>query len=106
MKNRKHFNKKKKKKKKNVKGQMSRNVRKRTFWYVRLTMTQISLRVVWSNFPTGAFWIVESYVSSCVYSDQTAYCEDTQADLSLRWAHMSDGTFSHVEGLIRSDNII
>ena len=45
-------------------------------------------------------------MSPCVYSDQTAYCENTQADLSLRWAHMSDGTFSHVEGLIKSDNII
>ena len=24
---------------------------------------------------------------------------DAQADLSLRWAHMSEDTFSHVEGL-------
>ena len=27
-------------------------------------------------------------------------CADAQADLSLRWAHMSDGTFLHVAALI------
>ena len=39
----------------------SRNVRKRTFWCVCLTKTQIRLRIhaVWSESSLGAFWIAK-----------------------------------------------
>ena len=47
---------------------MHRNVRKRTLGHVR---------VFWSESSLDAFWIAK-------------------ADLSLRWAHLSEGTFSHV----------
>ena len=60
---------------------------------------QIRLRecAVWSESSLGAFWITKGYkISSCgqwrLWSDYVV----AQADLSLRWAHISDGTFSHV----------
>ena len=42
----------------------------------------------YSNFARKRFW-----------SD----CENAQADLNIRWAHMSEGTFSDVAALIYSD---
>ena len=80
--------------------QMSRNVRKRTFEYVLPAKIQISLhiRAVWSKSSLGAFWITKdaTYHQWRLWSD-FAYA---QADLSLRWVHMSEGTFSHVEAQI------
>ena len=35
-------------------------------------------------------------VSSCVQRRLLSDCADAQADLSLRWAHISEGTFSHL----------
>ena len=40
---------------------MSRNVRKRTLWYMRPAKIQISLRIraVWSESSLGAFWLAK-----------------------------------------------
>ena len=35
-------------------------------------------------------------VSSCGQRRLKSDCADAQADLSLRWAHMREGTFTHV----------
>ena len=35
-------------------------------------------------------------VTSCGQRRLLAYCMGAQADLSLHWAHMSEGTYSHV----------
>ena len=77
---------------------MTRNVRKRTFWYVRETKTQISLRIravwlesslsAWRNFPT---LVIQNMPSED--SDQTARA---QSDLNLRWASICEGTFPDV----------
>ena len=71
---------------------------KRTFGNVRPAKIQIRLRIraVWSESSLGAFWIAKDAVSTCgqrrLWSDHM----DAQANLSLLWAHMSEGTFSHV----------
>ena len=41
----------------------------------------------------GAFWIAKD--AKFLHADNED-CENALADLSLRWAHMSEGTFSHV----------
>ena len=74
---------------------MNRNVRKRTLGYVRPAKIQISLRIraVWSESLLGAFRIAKDAKFLCVdkhWSD----CANAQADLSLRWPHISDGMFS------------
>ena len=64
------------------------NVRKRTFWHVRSTKIQISLRVL-------AFWSVfDVYMKKvCILCTD---CANAQADLNLRSVHMSEGTFSDI----------
>ena len=57
---------------------LSLNMRKRTFGHVG-TVKKISL---------------------CGQRRLRSYCADAQADLSLRWSHISEGMFSHV-----ADNI-
>ena len=37
--------------------------------------------------------------SSCRQRRLCSYCADAQANFSLRWEHISDGTFSHVAAL-------
>ena len=69
------------------------NVGKCTFWHVRPMKTQISPRIravwsylsIWTNFASLAIQNAPSEDS-----DLTA-----QSDLTLRWAHMSEGKFSH-----------
>ena len=63
---------------------------------VRPAKIQISLRIraVWSEFSLGAFRTASDtkiFRVDSVNSNQTA-----QSDLSLRWAHMSDGSFSEL----------
>ena len=77
---------------------MSRYVRKRTFGHVRPAKIQISLRIraVWSESSVDAFWIAKDvnvlFGQRRLWSD----CADAQANLSLRWVHISEGTFSLV----------
>ena len=72
---------------------------KRSFGYVRLAKIQISLhiRAVWSESSLDAVKIAKaaklfSYVQRRFWS----VWADAQADLSLRLANMSEGTFSHL----------
>ena len=52
-----------------------------------------------------AFWIAKD--AKFLHMDnEYSDCEDAQADLSLRWVHMSDGTFSHVQVEPKQNNII
>ena len=76
---------------------MSRKVRKRTFGHVRPAKIQISLRIraVWSESSRGTFWIHMDAVSPSGQRKHWLDCTYAQADLSLRWAQMSEGTFSH-----------
>ena len=62
----------------------------------RSAKIQISLRISagWSESSLGAFWIAK--VSLCGQRRLWSDCVDAQADLSLRWAHFVEGTFSHV----------
>ena len=79
--------------------QISRNVRKRTFRHVHPAKIQIRLRnrAVWSESSLGAFWIAKRRkVSSCGQQSHWSDRMEAQADLSLRWMHMLEGTFSHV----------
>ena len=76
----------------------SRNVRKRTFGHVRPVKIQISLRIsaVWSESSLGAFRIAKDAKFLYADNEDWPYCAEAQADLSLRWAHMSEGAFPHV----------
>ena len=77
---------------------MSRNVRKRTFGYVRPAKIQFRLRIcaVWSGSSLGAFRIAENaeflYLDNEDSGGQTAQ----RADLSRRKTNKSKGTFSLV----------
>ena len=90
------FKKKKKKKKKKI--HMSRNVRKRTFGHVRPVTIQIrlSVRAVWSVSSLDAYWIPKDSTFLHVNNEDWSEFIDAQTNLSLRWAHMLEGTFSHV----------
>ena len=60
---------------------------------MRPAKIQISLRIraVWSESSLGAFWIAKD--AKFLPADNE---DSDQSDLSLRWARMSKGTFSHV----------
>ena len=77
---------------------MSVNVRKRTFWYVRPTKTEISLRIraVWSQSSLSAWKNFASLTIQTTPSEDSDQTANAQADQNLRWAHMSEGTFSDV----------
>ena len=49
---------------------------------------------LWVDCADGAFWLAEGtrFLSSCDNEDWLD-CSDARADLSLRWAHMSEDTF-------------
>ena len=79
---------------------VSLDVRKPTFGHAHPAKIQISLRIraVWSE--SSMCIILDSewcQVSSCGQRRLWSDCADAQADLSLRWAHMSEGTFSIIE---------
>ena len=67
---------------------VNRDVRKRTFWHVRPTKTQISLRIrpVWSS--------LSARKKLSILAIQNAQREEYESELNLRRAHMSEGTFS------------
>ena len=78
---------------------MNRNVRKCTLRHVHPVKIQIRLRIraVWSESSLGAFFDSKRcLVSSCGQARPWSDCADAQADLSVRWAHMPEGMFSHV----------
>ena len=49
----------------------------------------------WSGSSLGAFGIAKDAKFHADSEDWSA-CVDAQANLSLRWAHISEGTFSHI----------
>ena len=66
-------------------------------WHVRTAKIQISLGIypIWSEPSLSAWRKVESLATHLAHSkdsDQTAYA---QADLSLRWTHMTFCWFCH-----------
>ena len=93
---------------------MSRFGRKRTFWHVRLTKTQLSMRIrtVCSESPLSV-WKKKNNKNKqtkknkkktlylldypkCTQGSFWSDCENAEADLSVRWAHISEGTVSNV----------
>ena len=78
---------------------MSRNVRQRTFGHVHPAKIQISLiRIFTGCILDNQGWKVSSCRERRLWSD----CADTQIDLRLRWAHMSESTFPHIAAQITS----
>ena len=77
---------------------MRRNFRKRTFRHVRLAKIQVSLRIcaIWSESSLGAFRMAKDVKFLHADNEDWSDSTDAQADLSLLWAHMLEGTFSHV----------
>ena len=73
--------------------QMNRNVRKRYFGRAHSEDSDQSDQ----NLHWAHFGYQEGKVSSCGQRRLTSDCADAQADLSLSWAHMTEGTFLHVE---------
>ena len=69
------------------------NFRKRTFGHVRPAKIQIGpcFRTVWLEPSQDAFWIAKD--AQFLHADSE---DSNQADLNVRWAHMSDGSFSPV----------
>ena len=80
-----------------------RNVRKRTFWHVRSTKTQINLRIreIWLQFrcPHGET-LPPCLPKMCPVKNTIRL--NAQADLSFRWAHRSEGRLSDVSALINT----
>ena len=76
---------------------MTRNVRKSTFSHVCPAKIQTSLLIcaVWSDFFLGTFNLAKD--AKCLHADNEDWsdCEAVQSDKSLRWEHMSEGTFTH-----------
>ena len=64
----------------------------------RPTKTQISLRIraVWLESSLFAWRHCILGYPKCAQWRFWSECADAQADLNLRWAHMSEGTFSDV----------
>ena len=54
---------------------------------------------MWSESSLGAFWIAMD--AKFLHANNEDF---EQADLSLRWAHMLQGTFYHVVVKLRFDN--
>ena len=77
---------------------MNRNMRKRTFWHVRPTKTQIRsrIRTVWSEFIDRVKRLCILDYPKCARWRFRSDCANAQSDLNLRWAHMSEGTFSNI----------
>ena len=71
---------------------------KHTFEPVHPATIQISLRIraVWSESSLDAYWIAKDARFLHADNEDWSDCADAQADLSLHWTHMSEGTFSHV----------
>ena len=62
---------------------------------MRPAKIQISIRAVWSESLSGAFWTTkDAKFSSC--GQRKLRCADAQADFESLLAHRSEGTFSHV----------
>ena len=73
---------------------------------MRPAKIQISLYVhaVWSKSSMCIFWIPKD--TKFLHADRKDSRETVQADLSLRWAHMSEGTFSHVAAYMPYKDIV
>ena len=77
---------------------VSRIITKPTKWSVRPAKTQISLGIcpVWSESSLCAQWAANDPRFLHADSEDWSEWADTQADLSLRWAHGSLCWFCHV----------
>ena len=75
---------------------LSHNVIKRAFGHVRRAKIQISLRIwaVWSEASPGVPCIAKYAKFLRADKEYSAQTVGAQADLNLRWAHMSEGMFS------------
>ena len=84
---------------------MSLDVTKCTVVHVRPAKIQISLRIraAWSESSLGAFWIAKGAMCLHAGNEDWSDCADAQADLSHRWSHMSEGTFSNIAAHIGWD---
>ena len=75
---------------------------------MRPAKIQISLRIraVWSESSLSTFW--EANDVEFLHADNEDWSDsmDAQANLSLRWVHMSEGTFSPVTAHIISKAIL
>ena len=70
---------------------------RRLIWVFVGRTFQISLRISTDqNLHCAHFDSQDCKFSSCGQWRLWSDCADAQADLSLRWAHLSEGTFSHV----------
>ena len=71
---------------------------KPTKWYMRPAKTQISMCIcpVWSESSLSAWRKIVSLATHWIHSKDWSDWADTQADLSLRWAH------SHFVGFVMS----
>ena len=78
---------------------INHNVIKRTFGHVCPAKIQVSLRIraVWSEYSLSAFWIGKD--TTFLHADNRV---SDQTVLRLRWAHMSEGTLSHIAGCMLS----
>ena len=65
---------------------------------MRPAKIQISLRIRagWSESSLGAFLLAMDAKFPYADNEDWSDCANAQADLSLRWVHMWEGTFSHV----------
>ena len=78
---------------------MSRNVRKRTFRRAPSEdLEQPAQLYILTRILNGTFWIAKD--SKFLHADNEDSDQTAQADLSLCWALMSEGTFSHVTAQI------
>ena len=67
-------------------------------WHVRSMKTQISLRIraVWSVFVVHMKKHSILGYPKCAEGRFRSDCANAQADLNLRWEHMSEGTFTDI----------
>ena len=72
-------------------------INKPTFGRVRQAKIQISLRIhaVWSESSLGVFWIAKDAEFLHADNEDCSDCTNAQVALSVRWAHISAGTFPH-----------
>ena len=74
---------------------------------MRPTKTQVSQRI-----QVAWLVVVVRLKEHCILCYQKSFqliiwsdCTNVQADLNLRWVHMSEGTFSDVEAYIANESI-
>ena len=87
---------------------MSRIMAKPTIWHVRLAKTQIrpGIRPVGSESSLSVWRSIGALTTHLAHSEDLSDWADAQADLSLRWAHMSFCWFCHEAAHIKRERNI